>query len=155
LRTFSLLKGMQVFDFKGEAHGEVCDICISANGKINSLIIKTNGIFSKLYRLPVECVVSYTDSSIYIHCLEELERFKGARNEYTMAHFRPLLMKTALSPDGEQLGLLEDVYFLEGMGTIIGYELTDGFFSDITEGKKVINTVIPPKIGEDAIIVCE
>ncbi|MFK4997612.1 PRC-barrel domain-containing protein [Bacillus sp. N9] len=58
-----------------------------------------------------------------------------------------------LSNEGKQLGLLDDVYFLEEVGTIVGYELTDGFFSDITEGKRVIRTPIPPKIGKDAMIV--
>ena len=49
--------------------------------------------------------------------------------------------------------MLDDVYFLEEVGTIVGYELTDGFFSDITQGKRVIRTPHPPKIGKDAIIV--
>lgn len=39
-----------------------------------------------------------------------------------------------MSNEGKKLGLLEDVYFMEEVGTIVGYELTDGFFSDITEG---------------------
>ena len=45
-----------------------------------------------------------------------------------------------ISKEGERLGLLEDVYFLEEVGTIVGYELSDGFFSDIMEGKRVIKT---------------
>lgn len=61
--------------------------------------------------------------------------------------------KNTLSNDGEQLGLLDDVYFLEEVGTIVGYELTDGFFSDIAQGKRVIRTPNPPQIGKDAMIV--
>ncbi|MED1204737.1 PRC-barrel domain-containing protein [Heyndrickxia acidicola] len=155
MRTFSLLKGMQVLDCNGETQGAICDICISDSGKLNSFLLKTNSFFGKLYRLPVEKVVSYGESSLSIGSLKDLERFKSGKDEYTMVHCRPLLLKMAVSPGGEQLGLLEDVYFLEGLGTIVGYELTDGFFSDITEGKKVINTVIPPKMEEAAIIVCE
>ena len=34
------------------------------------------------------------------------------------------------SEQGEELGLLQDVYFMEKMGTIVAYETTDGFFSE-------------------------
>jgi len=64
-----------------------------------------------------------------------------------------LFRKPLLSSEGQKLGLLEDVYFTEEVGTIIGYEVTDGFFADITEGKKVIKTNEPLKIGEDVIVV--
>ena len=58
-----------------------------------------------------------------------------------------------ITKEGERLGFLEDVYFMEEVGTIIGYELSDGFFSDIMEGKRVIRADQPPAIGKDAIIV--
>ena len=45
-----------------------------------------------------------------------------------------------ISEEGEPLGFLKDVYFQEEVGTIVGYEITDGFFSDITEGKQVIKS---------------
>ena len=49
-----------------------------------------------------------------------------------------LLGRMMISEEGERLGFLEDVYFMEEVGTIIGYEISDGFFSDIMEGKRVI-----------------
>jgi uncharacterized protein YrrD len=58
---------------------------------------------------------------------------------------------------GTQLGRLSDVYFEPIQGTqIVGYELTDGFISDLLEGRKWLRA---PKesetvlLGEDAIIV--
>ena len=58
-----------------------------------------------------------------------------------------------MTAEGERLGFLEDVYFLEEVGTIIGYEISDGFFSDMMEGKRVIKAEQPPAIGKDAIII--
>ncbi len=55
--------------------------------------------------------------------------------------------------EGEKLGIVEDVYFQEELGTIVGYECTDGFFSDLKEGKRVVKTDEPPAIGKDTIIV--
>ncbi len=48
---------------------------------------------------------------------------------------------------------MEDVYFHEEKGTIVGYELTDGFFSDVTQGRKVLPKKEPYTVGDDAIVV--
>ncbi|EFM09355.1 PRC-barrel domain protein [Paenibacillus curdlanolyticus YK9] len=58
---------------------------------------------------------------------------------------------------GSQLGRVSDVYFEPIQGTqIVGYELTDGFISDLLEGRKWLRTpeaFDTVKLGEDAIIV--
>ncbi|GKU75640.1 PRC-barrel domain-containing protein [Paenibacillus sp. L3-i20] len=58
---------------------------------------------------------------------------------------------------GIQLGLLSDVYIYPFQGTqIVGYELTDGFVSDLMEGRKWLKAPSDPDmvlLGEDAIIV--
>jgi uncharacterized protein YrrD len=48
---------------------------------------------------------------------------------------------------------LEDVYFQEEVGTIIGYELSDGFFSDLVEGRRMIKKPNKLFIGKDALVV--
>ncbi|MGO4370177.1 PRC-barrel domain-containing protein [Paenibacillus sp. 2TAB19] len=58
---------------------------------------------------------------------------------------------------GNQLGRISDVYFYPFQGTqIVGYELTDGFVSDLMEGRKWLKAPSDPDtvlLGEDAIIV--
>lgn len=58
---------------------------------------------------------------------------------------------------GVQLGRVSDVYFYPFQGTqIVGYELTDGFVSDLMEGRKWLKAPSDPDevlLGEDAIIV--
>ncbi|OME76738.1 photosystem reaction center subunit H [Paenibacillus sp. FSL A5-0031] len=58
---------------------------------------------------------------------------------------------------GIQLGRVSDVYFYPKEGTqIIGYELTDGFVSDLMEGRRWLKAPSDPDsvlLGEDAIIV--
>jgi len=58
---------------------------------------------------------------------------------------------------GLQLGRVSDVYFYPLQGTqIVGYELTDGFVSDLIEGRKWLRTPSDAEaimLGEDAIIV--
>ncbi|WP_234410574.1 hypothetical protein [Caldalkalibacillus mannanilyticus] len=39
------------------------------------------------------------------------------------------------------------------MGNIIGYELSDGFFSDLMEGRRVMKSPEHLLIGKDAMII--
>jgi uncharacterized protein YrrD len=153
LRTFSLLKGKRVYDKGGECLGEVCDICIGEDGLVTDLLLLAKGLVGKKYRLPIQSVSSFGDGGLIIESKNSLVKYQGLDDEYTMHHHQPLSKKNTLSQQGDQLGLLDDVYFMEEVGTIVGYELTDGFFSDITEGKRVIRTAQPPQIGKDAVIV--
>ncbi|MBD2844559.1 PRC-barrel domain-containing protein [Paenibacillus sp. IB182496] len=58
---------------------------------------------------------------------------------------------------GLQLGRVSDVYFHQDEGTpIVGYELTDGFISDLREGRRWLRIAAYPDqvtLGEDAILV--
>lgn len=153
LRTLSLLKGMPVYNADGQHVGEVCDLGISEQGYIKCLLLKANKLFSKIFRLPIDQVESYGEHGIVLKKETTLVKFKTNEEEHTLYHSKPLVRKLAISNSGDQLGLLEDVYFQEEVGTIVGYELTDGFFTDIIEGKKIVQTTVPPKFGKDAIIV--
>lgn len=153
LRTFSLLKGMPVFDMEnGTSVGEVHDICISEEGSITGLLLRKGAFLKKNFLIPFASIASFGSGGVMIKTTSGLcpvKRLSG----YTFENQHRICGKMLISREGEQLGLLEDVYFLEELGTIVGYELSDGFFSDITEGKKVVNSDEPPAFGKDAIIV--
>ncbi|HEY4551706.1 MAG TPA: PRC-barrel domain-containing protein [Bacillaceae bacterium] len=153
MRTFSLLKGMPAVDHTGEQLGIVCDLCIAEDGSVTDFLLQAPGLLGKKYRLSVRNVAAFGKQHILLHDKNDLARYREQESEHTMTHSQPLAKKYAISQHGEQLGLLDDVYFLEETGTIVGYELTDGFFSDISQGKRVIRTPHPPRIGKDAIIV--
>ncbi|MEW9049520.1 MAG: PRC-barrel domain-containing protein [Neobacillus sp.] len=153
LRTFSLLKGQPVYEtVSGTKIGEVTDLCITKSGMVKGLLVKKGVFFKQTYFLDIHDVSSFGWDGVMIEDHDHLAKCKTAP-EYTLAHQHSLNGKMILSKSGESLGLLEDVYFQEELGTIVGYETTDGFFSDITEGKQVIQSRKPPAIGKDAIIV--
>jgi uncharacterized protein YrrD len=153
LRTFSLLKGQPVFENRtGEKIGEVTDLCISNEGVVKGLLVKKGVFFKQTYFLDIQDVTSFGWDGVMIEEDYRLERLK-TNPEYTLNHQHSLSGKMLLSKSGESLGLLQDVYFHEELGTIVGYEITDGFFSDITEGKQIVQSEKPPAIGKDAIIV--
>jgi uncharacterized protein YrrD len=153
LRTFSLLKGQPVYDQNdGSKIGEICDLCLTNNGMVKGLLVKKGVLFKQTFFLAIDKVASFGWDGIMINGSNQMEKIK-TDPEYTFAHQHSINGKMLISTSGESLGLLQDVYFLEEKGTIVGYEITDGFFTDISEGKQVINPEIPPTIGEDAIIV--
>jgi uncharacterized protein YrrD len=152
LRTFSLLKGQPIFESRsGSKIGEVTDLCI-IDGMVKGLMVKKGVFFKQNYYLDIQDVSSFGWDGVMIEDDTQLEKLKTIP-DYTLTHQHSLSGKLLLSSSGESLGLLEDVYFQEEVGTIVGYEITDGFFSDITEGKQVIHSQTPPAIGKDAIIV--
>jgi uncharacterized protein YrrD len=153
LRTFSLLKGQPVFETKnGTKIGEICDLCISKDGTVKGLLVKKGVFFKQTCFLDIQKVTSFGWDGVMIEDASYLEKLKD-KPEYTLTHQHPLEGMMMLSKSGETLGMLKDVYFLEEMGTIVGYEITDGFFSEITEGNQMIQSEKPLTVGKDAIIV--
>lgn len=153
LRTFSLLKGLPVIELKsGTKIGEVHDLSITGDGMVRGLIVRKGTFLKKDLLLEVSDVSSFGWDGVMIETATTLEPFKHL-NEYTFDSQNRLTGKMMMTREGERLGLLEDVYFKEELGTIVGYELSDGFFSDMLEGKRVVKTDVPPAIGKDAIIV--
>ncbi|NMD70598.1 photosystem reaction center subunit H [Bacillus sp. DNRA2] len=153
MRTFSLVKGLPVFDLKnGEKLGDVCDLCISSDGKVEGLLLKKKSMFHKMNRVDISNIVSLGPDGVMVNRPQAIEPILDPP-DFTIEHQHKLTGKVVMTAEGENLGLVEDVYFLEELGTIVGYECTDGFFSDLKEGKRVVKTVQPPAIGKDTIIV--
>lgn len=153
LRTFSLLKDTPIYDHQGELFGSVCDICIEANGRVTHLLLQKKGLMGKKFIVPMEEITAWEESGLTLRADEKLMPYSKNEQTYTMTHDQPLAKIKTISQEGETLGLLDDVYFLEEMGTIVGYELTDGFFSDITKGKRIIRTPLPPQIREETLVM--
>ncbi|WP_409301853.1 PRC-barrel domain-containing protein [Peribacillus sp. SCS-155] len=153
LRTFSLLKGLPVFTITGDEVGRVADICISEHGEIRGIIARHPGIFKRSFFLPLTCIYAFGSEGIVLHrCyMEEIDQ--PIHSHHRMMHSHALLGRKIYSQTGDELGLLHDVYFSEKMGTIVAYETTDGFFSEITEGRQVYKSNMPPAIGRDAIVI--
>ncbi|WP_338024081.1 PRC-barrel domain-containing protein [Bacillus mesophilum] len=153
LRTFSLLKGLTVFNAStGDKLGSICDLFISQEGLVKGLLLKKGALLKKTFLIDINDVSSFGWDGVMIPSPAVMKPIQKG-GEYTCESHNRLTGKMLMTKEGEKLGLLEDVYFSEEVGTIVGYECTDGFFSDMLEGKHVIKTEEPPAIGKDAIIV--
>ncbi len=153
LRTFSILKGLPVYEkSRGEKLGEVYDLHISNTGIVKGLLLKTGALFKKSFFIAIDDVASFGWDGVMVEDPTSLKPLKKPA-AFTLEGHEKLMGRPLMTAQGEKLGILEDVYFKEELGTIVGYECSDGFFSDMVEGKRVIKTDDPPTIGKDAIIV--
>lgn len=156
MRTLSNVKGLPVFDIEtGQELGEINDLCFNDKGTVRGLLMDTKGWLKRDKVIPLSAIHSIGFDSIMISKAEQLypKRNKKEKEYFLQDHQKGLIGKSLLTTEGEKLGLVDDVYFLEELGTIVGYEVTDGFFADILEGKKVIKTNSPLTISDKAIVV--
>ncbi|MFD6208802.1 PRC-barrel domain-containing protein [Peribacillus sp. NPDC060253] len=147
MRTFSLLKGMPVFTSTGQRIGTVHDLSISESGQVTGLVIHQQALFKRAFHLKLDDITSFGPDGIVIMQQDSTPR-KVPDGSICLTKDE-LLGRMIFSEMGEELGLLQDVYFKEKLGTIIAYETTDGFFSEST----VVESKQPPTLGKDTIIV--
>ncbi len=157
LRTFSTVEGLPVIALSnGVEYGHVLDL-LYENGSVMGFLIDPKGWFTRHLFLPVSSVSSFGQDGIMIEgsqalkpCSKAVKKALPLKNGKRRLHGTPLLTK-----EGEKLGLVEDVYFLEEMGTIIGYEVTDGLVADLLEGRKVVKSRARLTIGGGRAILTE
>lgn len=153
MRTFSRVVGMLIYDkASGNKIGRITDFCIVEPGQVKGLIIDGKGVIHRKKFLPFEYITSFGDDGIMAEA-HELSSLKKEDGEVFFLHSHGIKGKSFLTGEGNKLGLLDDVYFEEETGTIVGYEVTDGFFADIAEGKKIIHHPLDLIIGKDSVVV--
>jgi uncharacterized protein YrrD len=155
LRTFSKLKGLPVYsNSNADLLGHIADLCLSSNGTVIGLMMEGKGLFNRDRFVPIESIEALGENGVMIEDKNKLISIQNMRANYSYNTYGDIHYKSVLTKEGQKLGLLEDVYFSEKEGTIEAYELTDGFFADIAEGKKVVKaTGESLLISKDAIVI--
>ncbi len=155
LRTFSNLKGMPVYCNKSAfLLGHVTDLYLSSKGQVFGLIMEGKGLLNRDRFIPIEAIHALGENGVMVEDRDKLLPLQTVKTNEEYIPYDHLHFKSVLTKEGEKLGLLEDVYISEEMETIEAYELTDGFFADLTEGKKVVKASGEPlAISKDAIVI--
>ncbi|WP_059102739.1 PRC-barrel domain-containing protein [Shouchella shacheensis] len=140
MRTVQALVGLPVIETcTGAECGRVMDGLIE-HERITGLIVNKTGMFSHHAFLDLQEVACLGKEAVMIADRHVLGTYSREQRQ-----LHPVLVgkkrfrgKPLLTLEGETLGLVEDVYFNVEVGTIVGYELTDGLLADITEGRKIV-----------------
>ncbi len=152
MRTLSTLKGLPVRRKNGQLLGTITDLVISSEGLVEGLLLDRKNLLRKKSMIPLPDVLSFDNGSITVRQNTNVLPIKGKRI-FTLTHQHAIFRKLMTTSHGEVIGLLDDVYFSEQKGKIVAYEISNGFFSDITEGKKMVHTAESPSLEEDAIVI--
>lgn len=115
--------------------------------------LDAKGLWRKGPFIPIEQILSIGEDALTVETDDMGSAIDPSAFHSIIDGGDKLKGKPVITTHGVELGVVEDVYFREEMGTIIGYELTDGFFSDVTQGRKVLPKKETFTVGTDAIVV--
>jgi uncharacterized protein YrrD len=154
------LIGQPVIDSTtGKQAGIVKDIWFDEHWILKGIILETGSWLSRgITGLLWDAVVACGEDAVLI---SDRQVMRKLGKDEVLRCFQTGVIKLkdlpVITREGIQLGRISDVYFDQNMGTpIVGYELTDGFISDLKEGRKWLRISDYPDevtLGEDAILV--
>lgn len=156
LRSSHDVLGLPIYaTSSGKQVGRVRDMLFDRRQRLFGLLVEGKGWTKRRSYIPVDCIamigldaVTVDNEAVVQPLMAEHEDMIGVYSGKRKLKGLPVLTAT-----GSELGRLENVYFLEEMGTIIGYELTDGLLADLREGRKALRTTERLTWGDDALIV--
>ncbi|OEH91512.1 PRC-barrel domain-containing protein [Bacillus solimangrovi] len=151
MRTFSNIKGMPVHSQEtGKKLGTVESLCITDSGQIKGVFIDVEGFFKRDRFIPMEAINAVGRDSLVVlgtsFPIAKEGLLEGQSTEDTIG-------KSLYSTEGNQLGLITDVYVKDNLEIISGYEVSNGFFADVTEGKQTFFNTSACSISDDAVMI--
>lgn len=143
----------------GKKVGVVKDAWFDEHWKLKGLVLEYAKWFAvKVRTVQWDAVLTCGDDAVFI--ADEAQVLTGKKQLLQRAYCMGVVHlkdMPVITVTGSQLGRISDVYFYPFQDTqIVGYELTDGFISDLIEGRKWLRTpsdLNEVLLGEDAIIV--
>jgi uncharacterized protein YrrD len=139
----------------GRKLGEVRDLLIG-DWQLKGLLLDPKYWFGHVRAVASEGIASIGSDAVMVSDPEAVYTFGDftERGRLFMSGKKKLHAMPVVTPNGQQLGFIEDVYFDDQLGKqIIGLELTDGVISDLREGRKIVHIQDDAQLGEDAVIV--
>lgn len=148
--------GLPVFAiYEGKSVGVVHDIIMDDSWCTTGITVEDKTWFSSPTYVSWRHILAFGEDAVTIQN-EQVIRPMDVHPDMIFLLKGPRCIKglPMLTVNGQQLGLVEDVYLEPTLGKqIIGYELTEGFISDLQEGRKWLPFSQKARLGKDAIIV--
>ena len=138
----------------GDRLGEVRDLLFNYQWKLEGILLEEKAFLRKGRMVPVQQIVAIGEDCVSVASEDGIQPLSTDSSLIGMRHGEQLFKgKLVYTVNGKELGQIEDVYFQTELGTIIGYELSDGFISDMMEGRQVLRHIPQLIWGKDALIV--
>ena len=150
--------GLPVFSLEtGEEIGVIRDILVdSETWLVLGVLLSEQGWFQSGTYIPYDRIHAVGESCLTVSgedAITSLEQLAAPEPAGIVTGKGKLKGKSVISVSGDLLGRLEDVYFSADWEKIVGYELSNGWLADVTEGRKRLS--VPPSviIGEENLIM--
>ncbi|GIO87919.1 hypothetical protein J25TS5_48510 [Paenibacillus faecis] len=149
--------GLAVFDVEdGKQIGKVLDFLLDDDWRITGIQLEGKAMFTSTVKVVLwEDIVAYGEDAVMIRNQQAIRKWDAENIQLTFSTGNGKLKELPLlTEDGILIGHVTDVYFDQEMGnTITGIEVSDGFISDLMEGRKVLPFTPGMTKGENAIMV--
>lgn len=154
LRKAGDVIGLSVFNVNsGQKLGVVKDLLFDGDWSLRGVVLEPGGFLRRGIYIPSEKILSIGEDAITVGTIDAVTSLDPSIPFHSMLGEHRLKGKPVITMNGNELGHVEDVYFEEEVGTIIGYELTDGFLSDILDGRSILPQPERITIGSHALVV--
>lgn len=156
MRSSQDVIGLPVYAISsGKQVGNVRDLLFDTHQQLFGLLVESRGWMMRRRYTPANRIVSFGFDAVTVDSEYALEPLEKAHEKVVgvCSGKHKLRGLPVMTVTGSELGRLENVYFLEEVGTLIGYELTDGFITDLREGRKTLRSTESLTWGDDALIV--
>lgn len=148
--------GMNVLSrLDGQKIGSIKDIVISKDhGRIVAFILETGGLFSADSAVAMENVVSFGKDALVItdsKAVARVDHFPAVKE--IMDDRDGLVGKQVFSESGDRKGKVEDIYFDESSGSIVGLEVEGKFTPKGSNAAVQLRLSDIVSIGPDAVVI--
>ncbi|WP_128896536.1 PRC-barrel domain-containing protein [Longirhabdus pacifica] len=142
----------------GKHIGQVQDIIINQQWYAEGVILDSKRWFTHSKWIAWKHIVAIGDDALTIPSEEVMEHVEEQIEENSYIWIKNEQARLAgmqvLTTNGRSLGTIEDVYLEKNMGKkVTGFELSDGFLSDLQDGRKFLPLMDEINVGEEAVIV--
>jgi uncharacterized protein YrrD len=140
----------------GKQFGNVKDLLFSDDWQVEVVLLENRHWFSEATCILWKDIIALGDDAITVDNEEAFSLLNDSYQAYTsfVNGNRKVKGMPVVTMNGQHLGIVDDVYLDPIVGKkVLGYELTDGFISDLKEGRKWLPLPDSVTMGEDAIIV--
>lgn len=143
------LLGRTVIDLSsGKVLGLINDALVSPDGtRLLGLVLDSGGWFHQRRIVPWEQVQTVGPDAVLVKSAAFGELGQGLPTYTRLTGMR------VVSPEGVDLGVLDDLHFHVSSGQVTGYQLSGGLIEDALYGKAVVGSDRPLKVGQHAILL--
>ncbi|NMO96773.1 PRC-barrel domain-containing protein [Paenibacillus lemnae] len=149
--------GLSVFDVEnGKEIGKIHDFILDEEWNIIGFELEGKTLFSSHVKtVSWDNIEAYGEDAVMIRNEESIEKTDADQIPFTyLLGRRKLKDMQVLTEEGMLLGRISDVYFEQEQGNkVLGLEISDGFVTDLIEGRRWLPCTSEMSIGESAVMV--